>query len=965
MPNTAPVFLNDDPLLHLQNKGSQKFNELAAVSDPDSGQTLTWTQVTAPLHGSLTLSQTTAASGGTSIAPGGLLVYGANFGYAGLDTFTLQVTDGVDTVTREVTIRVAPVTPGGLDLAAGSDTGQSATDNVTSAAALNFTGTSGAGDTVSTVTVFVDQNRNGAFDAGEASASGTVKNGSWSATGLSTAGLDGTYDAYAFLTSATGGVDSALSAPLTVTVDRTAPTATPTIGNLSSPSGNTLAFAVNYADSGSGVVAGGDSATVTVTGPHGDALALSSKAVYQGANTGTYSFVAPGGAWDMTDTGTYTVSVSGARDVAGNTMAPLHHQFSVYFPGDPSLVAPPTTLTITDREQASPFTGIAIADPNDDVLTLTIAYTGTTGTLAGAGLSGGPGAYTMSGKPAVLQAALRALVFTPTENLATADGSTTTTFALTVGDGMVQTAFDTNTKVVATPTGPTATLTLSDSSLTPGETAVLTIAFSEKAVGLSYADMAVQGGTLSGLASADDGKTYTAIFTPTAGLSTTDNHITLDLWGVADVNMVSAGGTAQSNTYAVLTTAPPPATPQPHDRSIVGGSGGDVLAGGAGNDTLAGGGGNDQLSGGAGNDVLLGGASDRGAWTFTLTGGKLSASHDGIAAPQLDASAAALGFLAADAATLTDIALLYQAAFGRTPDLAGLDAYLRSGASLRAIAQAFTESAEWLTGPLVGGADSDYVQALYQHVLGRAGDADGVAYWQGQLFGESPALTRADLLLAFATSAEHRSHYADGIAVAAANVTVEQGWIAGSGNDRLEGGSGNDVLVGGDGTDTAVFTGKAADWQLRALDGGRVALVSAGGETDTLAGIERAEFADGTVDLSFVQAPRFEALALLYQAVLGRGADLAGIAWWTGQDVATDQLAAGFADSAEFAAHYTTLSDTAFVAALYDNARLAPGAAGGQQAWVEYLHGHSRAQLIGVWIEQADVAAIVGAPHLG
>ena len=85
MPNTAPVFLNDDPLLHKQNVGSQRFNSLAAVSDPDSGQTLTWTQASAPAHGTLSVSLATAQAGGTGIEPGGMLVYMANDGYAGVE----------------------------------------------------------------------------------------------------------------------------------------------------------------------------------------------------------------------------------------------------------------------------------------------------------------------------------------------------------------------------------------------------------------------------------------------------------------------------------------------------------------------------------------------------------------------------------------------------------------------------------------------------------------------------------------------------------------------------------------------------------------------------------------------------------------------------------------------------------------------------------------------------------------
>ncbi|MBK7003068.1 MAG: hypothetical protein IPH35_25040 [Rhodoferax sp.] len=36
---------------------------------------------------------------------------------------------------------------------------------------------------------------------------------------------------------------------------------------------------------------------------------------------------------------------------------------------------------------------------------------------------------------------------------------------------------------------------------------------------------------------------------------------------------------------------------------------------------------------------------------------------------------------------------------------------------------------------------------------------------------------------------------------------MEKGWIASSGDDRIDGGSGSDLLVGGDGTDTVVYSG--------------------------------------------------------------------------------------------------------------------------------------------------------------
>ncbi|WP_371876455.1 DUF4214 domain-containing protein [Pseudoduganella chitinolytica] len=94
---------------------------------------------------------------------------------------------------------------------------------------------------------------------------------------------------------------------------------------------------------------------------------------------------------------------------------------------------------------------------------------------------------------------------------------------------------------------------------------------------------------------------------------------------------------------------------------------------------------------------------------------------------------------------------------------------------------------------------------------------------------------------------------------------------------------------------------------------------------------------------------------MLYQAVLDRAADLGGFAYWAAQDVTTAQMAAGFAGSAEFQGRYGALGDAAFVQALYANSGLAKGAVGGSAGWVDYLQTHSRAELIGTWVEQQAV----------
>ena len=77
----------------------------------------------------------------------------------------------------------------------------------------------------------------------------------------------------------------------------------------------------------------------------------------------------------------------------------------------------------------------------------------------------------------------------------------------------------------------------------------------------------------------------------------------------------------------------------------------------------------------------------------------------------------------------------------------------------------------------------------------------------------------------------------------------------GGGHDVLSGRAGNDRLEGGEGTDTAVFSGARAGYAI-ALTGTGATVTGADG-TDTLLGIERLAFADGTVELAALSASSF------------------------------------------------------------------------------------------------------------
>jgi methionine-rich copper-binding protein CopC len=105
------------------------------------------------------------------------------------------------------------------------------------------------------------------------------------------------------------------------------------------------------------------------------------------------------------------------------------------------------------------------------------------------------------------------------------------------------------------------------------------------------------------------------------------------------------------------------------------------------------------------------------------------------------------------------IIALYQAAFGRTPDTAGLQYWtqqVRSGASLDDVTQSFAQSTEFAS--VSGGSVSQLVSTLYQNTLGRAPDAAGLGYWTAQL---SNGGSVSKILSSFTTSTEGQSITSD------------------------------------------------------------------------------------------------------------------------------------------------------------------------------------------------------------
>ncbi|WP_017706610.1 Ig-like domain-containing protein, partial [Pseudomonas syringae] len=103
---------------------------------------------------------------------------------------------------------------------------------------------------------------------------------------------------------------------------------------------------------------------------------------------------------------------------------------------------------------------------------------------------------------------------------------------------------------------PTASISMSDSALSGGETSLVTITFSEAVSGFTNADLTVPNGTLSAVSSSDGGVTWTATYTPNANVADTTNVITLDNTGVADLAGNIGSGTTDSGNFTIATQQP-------------------------------------------------------------------------------------------------------------------------------------------------------------------------------------------------------------------------------------------------------------------------------------------------------------------------------------------------------------------------------------------------------------------------
>ncbi|WPN58205.1 Ig-like domain-containing protein [Pseudomonas sp. P9_31] len=460
--------------------------------------------------------------------------------WTGTFTPTASITDSTNLVTLDNT--------GVSDLAgnAGSGTTDSnnyAIDTVRPTATLVVADTSLSIGETSLVTITFSEAVSGFTNADLTIANGTLTAVSssdggitWTATFTPTASVNDTTNLITLnntgVSDLAGNAGSGTTDSNNYAIDTLRPTATIVVADNALKIGETSLVTITFSEAVTGLT----NADLTIA--NGTLTAVSSS---DGGITWTATFTPSASISDTTNL--ITLDNTGVSDAVGNagsgTTDSNNYAIDTVRPtativvADTALKIGETSLvTITFSEAVSGFT-------NAD---LTIAN----GTLTAVSSSDGGITWTATFTPSAS--------INDTTNLITLDNTGVSDLAGNAGSGTT----DSNNYAIDT-VRPTATIVLADTTLTAGETSLVTITFSEAVSGFTNADLTIANGTLSAVSSSDGGITWTATFTPTASVNDSTNLITLNNTGVSDLAGNAGSGTTDSNNYAI-DTAPPTAT---------------------------------------------------------------------------------------------------------------------------------------------------------------------------------------------------------------------------------------------------------------------------------------------------------------------------------------------------------------------------------------------------------------------
>ncbi|WP_454877117.1 Ig-like domain-containing protein [Pseudomonas farris] len=315
-------------------------------------------------------------------------------------------------------------------------------------------------------------------------------------------------------------------------IDTLRPTATIVVADTALRIGETSLVTITFSEA----VSGFTNADLTIT--NGTLTSVSSG---DGGITWTATFTPTASITDTTNL--ITLDNTGVSDLAGNAGSGTTDSNNYAI----DTVRPTATIVVADTALRIGETSLVTITFSEAVSGFTNAdLTITNGTLTAVSSSNGGITWTATFTPSAS--------INDTTNLITLDNTGVSDLSGNAGSGTT----DSNNYAIDT-LRPTATIVLADTALTAGETSLVTITFSEAVTGFTNADLSVANGTLTSVSSSDGGITWTATFTPTAGIISATNVISLANTGVADLAGNTGSGISSSGNYAI-DTAPPTAT---------------------------------------------------------------------------------------------------------------------------------------------------------------------------------------------------------------------------------------------------------------------------------------------------------------------------------------------------------------------------------------------------------------------
>ncbi len=508
------------------------FTDTALRAGETSLVTITFNEaVTGLTNADLTIANGTLTA--VSSSDGGIT-------WTGTFTPTASITDATNLITLDNT--------GVSDLAgnAGSGTTDSnnyAIDTVRPTATIVVTDTALRIGETSLVTITFSEAVSGFTNADLTITNGTLTSVSssdggitWTATFTPNASINDTTNLITLnntgVSDLAGNAGSGTTDSNNYAIDTVRPTATIVVADTALRIGETSLVTITFSEA----VSGFTNADLTIT--NGTLTAVSSS---DGGITWTATFTPTASINDTTNL--ITLDNTGVADLAGNAGSGTTDSNNYAI----DTVRPTATIVVADTALRIGETSLVTITFSEAVSGFTNAdLTITNGTLTAVSSSNGGITWTATFTPSAS--------INDTTNLITLDNTGVADLGGNAGSGTT----DSNNYAIDT-LRPTATIVLADTALTAGETSLVTITFSEAVTGFTNADLSIANGTLTAVSSSDGGITWTATFTPTAGIISATNVISLANTGVADLAGNTGSGISSSGNYAI-DTAPPTAT---------------------------------------------------------------------------------------------------------------------------------------------------------------------------------------------------------------------------------------------------------------------------------------------------------------------------------------------------------------------------------------------------------------------